>query len=1320
MNKIKTGILAVMVATFATTYARAANIQYIDANGNMQTADATAITSATTLTDGWYYVSGTMAGGSITINATGTGVHLILTDGCSFTVNGGILVASSNKLTIYGQTSGTGSLKALAAGTAAANSAGIGGNPTYKNGGIITINGGTVTAAGNGNGAGIGGGGNGGNSGFITINGGTVTATNGSVYSAGIGGALNGGSYNNDDGNTITINGGTVTATGGNYAAAIGGGDGGNSVKTAINGGTVTAIGGTVGIGAGRDGTDIASFTMNGNAVVFAAKGVSHAAPKTQGILFSSNNYGVVYGNVTLEKDLTIAAGQTLYIPSENQTLTINSGVTLTNNGTIDKYGTIDNNGTITGSGAIIGRRTQAALTVSSVGTKTYGDGDFYLSVSGGSGTGAVTYTQVSGPGTVTPGGQVTITGAGNIVVTATKAGDADYAQTTSAQETIEIEKATLTGISFPVAAGAITYGAALSTVTFSGGSGSGTFAFNAPATVPTVAQSGSSFAATFTPADANYNTVSGNIAVTVNPANLSGATVTISGDYTYNGMAQTPPAGNVTVSLTPFGNLAGNGTNYSLSASDNTGAGTATLTVTGTGNFTGTETQSFTIAPKALTVSGIAFAVKTYDATTGATMNGALSLAGVVGANNVTLDVSGVSYAFANAAAGTTTVNRTGDYALTGADNANYSLTQPAVSFTATAIAKKDITITGLAASNKVYDGTATATATGTPALSDNYDGANLTVDAGSAAATFDSKNVGTGKTVTFSGYALGGLAAGNYTLSAQPANATADITAKAVTITGLAALNKEYDGTATATVTGTPALSDNYDGADLTVNAGSAAATFDSKNVGTGKTVTFSGYALDGLEAGNYTLSAQPASVTADITPATLTVTPDALTVTPDAAQSKVYGTTDPTLTYTAAVWQGSDGASLLSGTLDRAAGENAGAYAIGLGTLAETSGNYTVSFTTGVDFTITHATVTLSLLTHTLTVDTAYDALPKPVDVTAAVAGLGAITVRYTGTNGTVYATSVIAPADSGYYLITADIAPGANFAAVTGLSIGTLHIRNKAVTVTDGVILAGDHANVPVGGQFILAFPGKMDTNPATQGTVTLAGTWDRTSQTLAGYWKNDSVFVVDYRYQEYLADYTLTVAGFHDLRYQHVYVQTFTLTTQDYPPAPVIVRYVTLPQVDGCVMTPVAGMYTIRSGSDFTFTFTLPAGKIPAVNTNRLISGVPETLTGTPDGDGSYTFVIRAVYQNVEVSITTTAGNEEVTAGAPQVRAYGGNLYVHTETLHATPVQLRIYTLNGTLYKQQEITGGDTVIPLPAGIFIVLLDGRRYKIANVSL
>ena len=104
------------------------------------------------------------------------------------------------------------------------------------------------------------------------------------------------------------------------------------------------------------------------------------------------------------------------------------------------------------------------------------------------------------------------------------------------------------------------------------------------------------------------------------------------------------------------------------------------------------------------------------------------------------------------------------------------------------------------------------------------------------------------------------------NYQQSA--ASYTLRVSPKCVTITGLQAESKTYDGTAAAVITGTPALSGLMAGDDVTVDASRAAAAFADADAGTGKAVLLSGYALTGADAANYTLIAQPAGITADIT--------------------------------------------------------------------------------------------------------------------------------------------------------------------------------------------------------------------------------------------------------------------------------------------------------------------------------------------------------------------------------------------------------------------------------------------------------------------
>ena len=179
--------------------------------------------------------------------------------------------------------------------------------------------------------------------------------------------------------------------------------------------------------------------------------------------------------------------------------------------------------------------------------------------------------------------------------------------------------------------------------------------------------------------------------------------------------------------------------------------------------------------------------------------------------------------------------------------------------------IAQKPLTITGLGANGKEYDGGTTATVTGDASLNGLVQGDNVTITPGTAA--FESKNVGTWD-VTFRGYGITGSDTDNYLLTAQPASVQATISPRSVTITGTTASDKEYDGDTDTEVETLGTLNGVIGQDNVTIKAGTA--TFASADVGTGITVTFSGFSLTGADAGNYELSQQPANATADITKA------------------------------------------------------------------------------------------------------------------------------------------------------------------------------------------------------------------------------------------------------------------------------------------------------------------------------------------------------------------------------------------------------------------------------------------------------------------
>ncbi len=156
----------IFMTAFPKIYVFADSINYIDENGNSKSANATQITSSTTILSGWFYMSGTIS--TATRFEVNGSAHLILCDGCNLTCNG-IHVKEGNNLSIYGQSAKSGILNATDNDCHAA----IGGNAGANNG-PITINGGTIKAVGRW-GAGIGGGGFGGKGSNIKINDGIIT-----------------------------------------------------------------------------------------------------------------------------------------------------------------------------------------------------------------------------------------------------------------------------------------------------------------------------------------------------------------------------------------------------------------------------------------------------------------------------------------------------------------------------------------------------------------------------------------------------------------------------------------------------------------------------------------------------------------------------------------------------------------------------------------------------------------------------------------------------------------------------------------------------------------------------------------------------------------------------------------------------------------------------------------------------------------------------------------------------------------------------------------------------------------------------------------
>ncbi|WP_296268083.1 YDG domain-containing protein, partial [Pseudomonas sp. UBA6562] len=444
--------------------------------------------------------------------------------------------------------------------------------------------------------------------------------------------------------------------------------------------------------------------------------------------------------------------------------------------------------------------------------------------------------------------------------------------------------------------------------------------------------------------------------------------------------------------------------------------------------------------------LTGIAANSKTYDGTTSATLSGSAVASGIVAGDAVAVAGSGMGSTFDSKNVGTLKpVNVTG-YTLTGASAGNYNLVLP--TGLSAEITPASLQVVGIAAADKVYDSTTGATLSGTATVAAL--GSDVVSVAGTGIGTFASKNVANNQAVSVTGYTLSGADAGNYSI-VQPTGLSAAITRASLTLSGVSAADKVYDGTTAATLTGTATVAAL--GSDDVSVGGTGSASFFDKNAGTDKAVDVSGYALGGLDAGNYEL-VQPAGLTASIGKADLALSGIV-------ANNKTYdGTTAATLSGTASVSPiGSDVVAVTGSAsgnfLDKNAGVGKAVSVSGFTLAGADAGNYNLAQPTNLSATIAKADLAI---TGVAAADKVYDATTAATLVgTAAVAALGSDVVTVDGTGNATFADKNAgagkAVTTTGYTLAGAD---AGNYNAIqpTGLTADIL----KADLALDGLTVA----------------------------------------------------------------------------------------------------------------------------------------------------------------------------------------------------------------------------------------------------------------------
>jgi len=231
--------------------------------------------------------------------------------------------------------------------------------------------------------------------------------------------------------------------------------------------------------------------------------------------------------------------------------------------------------------------------------------------------------------------------------------------------------------------------------------------------------------------------------------------------------------------------------------------------------------------------------------------------------------------------------------------------------------------TLTGTV--EKQYDQTTVATL-----AASNYDATTGTIDGDAVTlnnpvtGNYDSKNAGTEKTVTVSGLAITSVADGTtavYGYALEPTTLFAPIgivTKAPLTVTGLVAQDKLYDGTTTADLNSAAAtLNGLFTGDDVSLE--SATGLFDTRDAGSSKLVETT-ITLSGDDIGNYTYNTTVPTL-ANIAKARLTISAIGIDKSYDGTDHAVVTLTNNplsvhenfTLAYASANFSGLNAASL-----------------------------------------------------------------------------------------------------------------------------------------------------------------------------------------------------------------------------------------------------------------------------------------------------------------------------------------------------------------------------------------------------------------------
>lgn len=312
------------------------------------------------------------------------------------------------------------------------------------------------------------------------------------------------------------------------------------------------------------------------------------------------------------------------------------------------------------------------------------------------------------------------------------------------------------------------------------------------------------------------------------------------------------------------------------------------------------------------------------------------------------------------------------------------------------------------------------------------------------------------------------------------------------------------------------------------------------------------------------------------------------------------------------------------------------------------------------------------------------------------------IGAITVYYSSDNGSTYTTD--APTAFGTYKVYIDVAESDNYEAIVKLTdkgwtftIAPVHSIIIDPNIQHGSV-AADKQNAQEGETVTL--------------TVTPDGGYELESLSYTAGTGQGAV-PIRTTFNMPAADVTITATFKPKTVTPPIDPEEPENPDPDPAPEPTVYYTVTLPVVEGAATDPAAGSYEVEAWNSFGFFLTLADDynlSVPVVTTD---SG--ETLEPRRS-DGKY--ILRYVRRDTGIRISgivknpDPVANEAIEANTVQVRGGEGCLLLRLGTAQ----KVNVYTFTGSLFRRDEAPVGDTRWSLPAGNYIVLVDGKTYKVS----